>query len=159
MMQAHAASLILAGLIEAEGGTATLVADKSCPVSLRGVAGGRPFAIHVAGARSGEGVFRWTISVPAEVLTDDLSITTIAAIKTTPMVCTYIFMPRAFLRILGIPHGADVRVGLTVNPFKGGFVTENRPWPIIDGTAAGFPLEPQPYPYDAEAHIVPTFQS
>ncbi|QRM27692.1 hypothetical protein [Microvirga sp. VF16] len=97
MMQTRAASLILAGFIEAEGGTATLVTDNSSLVSLRGVAGGRPFNIHVAGAKPGEGVYRWKISIPAEILADDRGITIIGAIKTTPMVCTYIFMPRAFL--------------------------------------------------------------
>ena len=156
-MQARAASLILAGLIEAEGGMAALVADSSSPVSLRGVAGGRPFKIHVAGAKPGEGAHRWKISVPAEILADDAGITIIGAIKATPMVCTYIFMPRAFLRILGTEHGADVWVGLTVNPFKGGFVTDNRPWPIIDGTSAGFPLEPEPH--IGEAFVVPILRS
>jgi hypothetical protein len=159
MMQARAASLILAGFIEAEGGTAILVADNTSPVSLRGVAGGRPFNIYVAGAKPGEGVHRWKISVPAEILTDDLSITIIGAIKTTPMVCTYIFMPKAFLRIVGTRHGADVRVGLTVNPFKGGFVTENCPWPIIDGTSAGFPLEPIPRQHNEEVYSGPSLLS
>jgi hypothetical protein len=157
-MQARAASLILAGFIEAEGGTASLL-DNSCPVSLRGVAGGRPFNIHVAGAMSGEGIYRWRISVPAEILADDLDITVIGAIKSTPMVCTYIFMPRAFLRILGTRHGADVSVGLAVNPFKGGFVTDNRPWPIIEGTSTGFPLEPKPHLHDEEAYSLPTLRS
>jgi hypothetical protein len=159
MMQARAASLILAGFVEAEGGTATLVSDNSRLASLRGVAGGRPFNIHVASAKAGEGVYRWTISVPSETLADDLDITIIGAIKTTPMVCTYIFMPRAFLRILGTRHGADVRVGLTVNPFKGGFVTENRPWPILEGTSAGFPPEPTLDLHDDKAHVFPTLPS
>jgi hypothetical protein len=159
MMQARAASLILAGLIEAEGGTATLVTDNSCPVSLRGVAGGRPFNIHVASAKAGEGIYRWTISVPFETLADDLDITIIGAIKSTPMVCTYIFMPRAFLRVLGTKHGADVRVGLTVNPFKGGFVTDDRPWPIIERTSAGFPREPTPHLHDEDTYVFPTLRS
>jgi hypothetical protein len=159
MMQTHAASLILAGFIQAEGGTAILAADHSSLVSLRGVAGGRPFNIHVAGAKPGEGVNRWTISVPVEILDDDLNIPVIGAIKSTPMVCTYIFMPRAFLRILGTRNDADIRVGLTVNPFKGGFVTDNRPWPIIEGTSAGFPSEPAPHLHDAEANIVPALLS
>ena len=158
-MQAHAASLILAGFIEAEGGTATLVTDNSCRVSLRGVAGGRPFNIHVSGAKPGEGACRWRISVPAEILTEELDITVIGAIKSTPMVCTYIFMPRAFLRILGTRHGADVSVGLAVNPFKGGFVTDDCPWPIIEGTSAGFPLEPMPHLRDEDAYPHPRLQS
>jgi hypothetical protein len=158
MMQARAGSLILAGFIEAEGGKATLVRDSTGLVSLRGIAGGRPFNIHVAGAKPGEGVYRWTLSVPSEILADDLEITIIGAIKTTPMVCTYIFMPRAFLRILGTRKGADVRVGLTVNPFKGGFVTENRPWPLLEGTSAGFPPEPTPQLHD-EADIYPALPS
>lgn len=145
-MQARAASLILAGFVEGEGGTATLAGDHSRLVSLRGVAGGRPFTIHVAGAKPGEGVYRWTISVPSEILADDLDITIIGAIKTTPMVCTYIFMPRVFLRMLGTRHGANVWIGLTVNPFKGGFVTDSHAWPIIEGTSARFPLEPTPTP-------------
>jgi hypothetical protein len=158
-MQARAASLILAGFIEAEGGTAILVTDNTCPVSLRGFAGGRPFNIHVAGATSGEGSYRWRISVPAGILADDLDITVIGAIKSTPMVCTYIFMPRAFLRILGTRHGTDVSVELAVNPFKGGFVTDNRPWPIIEGTSTGFPLEPMPHLHDEEAYSRPTLRS
>jgi hypothetical protein len=158
-MQARAASLILAGFIEAEGGTATLVADNSSPVSLQGVAGGRPFNIHVAAATSGEGSYRWRISVPAEILADDLGITVVGAVKSRPMVCTYIFMPRAFLRILGSRHGTAVSVGLAVNPFKGGFVTDNRPWPIIDVTSSGFPLEPMPHLHDEEAYILPPLQS
>ncbi len=158
-MQARAASLILAGFIEAEGGTAILAADHSSLVSLRGVAGGRPFNIYVAGAKPGEGVYRWTISVPSEILVDDLEITVVGAIKTTPMVCTYIFMPRAFLRILGTRHSADVWVGLTVNPFKGGFVTDDRPWPIIEGTSAGFPLEPTPYLHEEDTYVLPTLRS
>jgi len=158
-MQARAASLILAGFIEAEGGTAALVSDNSCPVSLRGVAGGRPFNIHVSGAKPGEGIYRWRISVPAKILTDDLDITVIGAIKSTPMVCTYIFMPRGFLRILGTRHGADVSVGLAVNPFKGGFVTDNRPWPIIEGTSTGFPLEPTPHLHEEQEYVLPTLQS
>jgi hypothetical protein len=156
MMQTRAASLILAGLIEAEGGTATLVANKSCTVSLRGIAGGRPFRIHVAGASAGEGKYRWKISVPVEALADHLDITIIGAIKTTPMVCTYIFMPRVFLEILGKRQGNEIWVGLTVNPFKGGFVTDDRPWPIIEGTSAGFPLEPTPHHHDEDAYVVPT---
>jgi hypothetical protein len=159
MMQAHAASLILAGFIEAEGGKATLAADHSSLVSLRGVAGGRPFNIYVASAKPGEGVYRWTVSVPIEILDEDLDITVIGAIKTTPMVCTYIFMPRAFLRILGTRNDADIRIGLTVNPFKGGFVTDNRPWPIIEGTSAGFPSEPAPHLHDDQAYVVPAFLS
>jgi hypothetical protein len=159
MMQARAASLILAGFVEGEGGTAILAADHSSLVSLRGVAGSRPFNIYVAGAKPGEGVYRWTISVPSEILDDDLEITVVGAIRTTPMVCTYIFMPRAFLRILGTRHSADVRVGLTVNPFKGGFVTDNRLWPIIEGTTAGFPLEPTPHLHDEDMYVLPTLRS
>jgi hypothetical protein len=159
MMQARAASLILAGFIEAERGTVALVTDNSRLVSLRGVAGGRPFNIHVASAKAGEGIYRWKISVPAEILVNDLDITVIGAIKSTPMVCTYIFMPRAFLRILGTRHGADVWVGLTVNPFKGGFVTENCPWPIIEGTSAGFPLEPTPHPHGEGVYSGPSLLS
>ncbi len=158
-MQARAASLVLAGFIEAEGGTATLAPDSSRLISLRGVAGGRPFNIHVAGAKPGDGAFRWMISVPGEILDDDSDITVIGAIKATPMVCTYIFMPRVFLQILGVRQGADVRVGLSVNPFKGGFVTDNRPWPIIQGTSEGFPFEPKPHFDDDEADVRPTFPS
>lgn len=158
-MQARAASLILAGFIEAEGGTATLASDQSRLVSLRGVAGGRPFNIHVAGAKSGEGACRWRVSVPCEILGDDSHITVIGAIKTTPMVCTYIFMPKVFLRILGTRQGADIRVGLSVNPFKGGFVTENRPWPILEGTSAGFPSEPKSHLYDDETYVWPAMPS
>jgi hypothetical protein len=153
MMQAHAASLILAGFVEAEGGRATLVRDNSRHVSLQGIAGGKSFNIHVAGARPAEGVYRWIVSVPTEILADDLDITIIGAIKTTPMVCTFIFMPRAFLRILGTRQGANVRVGLTVNPSKGGFVTDNRPWPILEGTWEGFPPEPTPHLRDDETDV------
>jgi hypothetical protein len=158
-MQPRAASLILAGFIEAEGGTATLASYGSRLVTLRGVAGGRPFNIHVAGAKPGEGACRWTISVPGEVLGEDSPITVIGAIKTTPMVCTYIFMPRVFFRILGTRQGADVCVGLSVNPFKGGFVTDDRPWPILQGTSAGFPSEPTPQLHDDETYVRPAFLS
>lgn len=158
-MQARAASLILAGFIEAEGGTATLASEESSLISLRGVAGGRQFNIYVAGAKPGEGACRWMISVPREILADDCDITIIGAIKTTPMVCTYIFMPRVFLRILGTSQGADVRVGLSVNPYKGGFVTDNRPWPILQGTSAGFPSEPKPHLHNDETYVRPAFLS
>ena len=158
-MQARAASLILAGFIDAEGGTAILTSDRSRLVSLRGAAGGRPFNIHVAVAKPGEGAYRWTISVPFEILDDGSHITVVGAVKTTPMVCTYIFMPRAFLRILGTRQGADVCVGLSVNPFKGGFVTDDHPWPILEGTSAGFPSEPTPYLHDDETYVRPSFLS
>lgn len=147
-MNSHAAALILAGLIEADGGSAQRVEDELSLVNLQGIAGNRPFKIHVVGAQSGEGQCRWRITVPIAVLDDDLDITVIGAIKSSPMVCTYIFMPRIFLRILGTQEGDCVWVGLAVNPYKGGFVTDNRPWPIIQDTAAGFPLEPVPHGSD-----------
>jgi hypothetical protein len=50
-------------------------------------------------------------------------------------------------------------VGLTVNPFKGGFVTENRPWPILEGTSAGFPPEPTLNLHDDKAYVFPTLPS
>jgi hypothetical protein len=144
-MLAHAASLILSGFIEADGGTAFLAEDDLCPSNLRGVAGGKPFKLYVVGSQPGEGQYHWRISVPAQVLDDELDITIIGAIKATPMTCTYIFMPRAFLKILGKREGESVWVGLQVNPAKGGFVTQDRPWPIIQDTSRGFPAEPVPH--------------
>lgn len=143
-MFSHAASLILAGFVEADGGTVMPAKDNACPSILQGVAGEKPFRVYVTGARSGEGASRWTISVPCRVLDESLGITVIGAIKSHPMTCTFIFMPRLFLKILGTHEGDCVRVGLSVNPFKGGFVTDNRPWPIIQGTSSGFPEEPVP---------------
>jgi len=144
-MNSRAATLILAGFVEAEGGTAISADDASCPSNLRGIAGGKPFKVYVVGAQSGDGRSRWRIAVPADVLDDDRNITVIGAIKSSPMVCTYIFMPRAFLKILGTRDGSSVSVGLTVNPYKGGFVTDDWPWPIIQTTGDGFPSEPVPH--------------
>ncbi|MFC4172924.1 hypothetical protein ACFOYU_12770 [Microvirga sp. GCM10011540] len=154
-MISRAAAQILAGFVEAEGGTASLAEDPSCPSNLCGIAGNRPFKAFVVGSQTGEGSHRWKISVPLRVLDDDLGITVLGAIKSSPMVCTFIFMPRAFLRILGQREGSSVWVGLSVNPFKGGFVTDDRPWPIIQETAAGFPPEPVPYVSDQGEVLLP----
>jgi hypothetical protein len=157
-MNSHAAATVLAGLIEADGGIAYVVEDVSCPSNLRGKAGNKPFRIYVAAAQEGLlGQYKWTITVPVQVLDDDLDITVLGAIK-SPMVCTYIFMPRAFLRILGTREGNSVWVGLSVNPLKGGFVTEGRPWPIIQNTSTGFPAEPVPYANDQGQKLVLTVQ-
>jgi hypothetical protein len=156
-MNSHAAAMILAGLIEADGGTAYLAEDASCPSNVRGRAGNKPFRIYVSGAQESTGPYRYTVTVPIQVLDDDLDITVLGAIK-SPMTCTYIFMPRAFLKVLGDQEGANVWVGLGVNPFKGGFVTDDRPWPIIQDTSKGFPSEPIPYVNDQGQRLVLTLQ-
>jgi hypothetical protein len=157
-MITHAASLILAGLIEAEGGVALLTDDDLCPSNLRGVIKNKPYKVFVAGAQPGDGAHRWRISVPTTVLDDEQEITIIGAIKASPMTCTFIFMPRIFLKLLGTQELDLVTVGLSVNPYKGGFVTDGRPWPIIQETANGFPPEPVPQVGRPERQLPLTLQ-
>jgi hypothetical protein len=38
-------------------------------------------------------------------------------------------------------------------------VTENRPWPILEGTSAGFPPEPTLNLHDDKAYVFPTLPS